>query len=118
MHDNAHPFAPIDSDLSRLWILSAKCQRHAAAIYGGFGGLNGGSNAGAANTSITTMAGLTPLLFESSFDAQFLRPMAVVMVFGLAFGTILILLLVPGLLLSIENNRLRLSRLFSRKAVA
>lgn len=56
-------------------------------------------------TSITTIAGLTPLLFESSFDAQFLIPMAVVIVFGLLFGTVLILLLVPGLLLSIENGK-------------
>lgn len=56
-------------------------------------------------TTITTIAGLTPLLFESSYDAQFLIPMAVVLVFGLAFGTVLILLLVPGLLLAIEQNR-------------
>ena len=54
-------------------------------------------------TSITTVAGLTPLLFERSFDAQFLIPMAATIVFGLLFGTLLILLLVPGLLLTIEQ---------------
>ncbi|WP_428244009.1 efflux RND transporter permease subunit [Gynuella sp.] len=54
-------------------------------------------------TSITTVAGLTPLLFETSFDAQFLIPMAVTIVFGLLFGTVLILLLVPGMLVTIEQ---------------
>ncbi|MEJ2065507.1 MAG: efflux RND transporter permease subunit, partial [Reinekea sp.] len=56
-------------------------------------------------TSITTVAGLTPLLFETSFDAQFLIPMAATIVFGLLFGTILILLLVPGMLLTIEQMK-------------
>ncbi len=59
-------------------------------------------------TSITTIAGLTPLLFEDSFDAQFLIPMAAVIVFGLAFGTLLILFLVPGVLLTIEEISHRL----------
>ena len=59
-------------------------------------------------TTITTIAGLTPLLFETSFDAQFLIPMAAVIVFGLMFGTVLILLLVPGLLLTIEQIREKL----------
>lgn len=66
-------------------------------------------------TTITTIAGLTPLLFESSFDAQFLIPMAAVIVFGLAFGTVLILLLVPGVLLSIENARVWLESAFSKR---
>ena len=35
-------------------------------------------------TSVTTIAGLTPMLFETSFQAQFLIPLAVTMVFGLA----------------------------------
>ncbi|WP_456374477.1 efflux RND transporter permease subunit [Thiolapillus sp.] len=49
-------------------------------------------------TSITTIAGLTPLLFETSLQAQFLIPMAVSISFGLAFATFLVLLLVPSLL--------------------
>ena len=49
-------------------------------------------------TSLTTIGGLTPLLFETSIQAQFLIPMAVSIAFGLAFATLLVLLLVPALL--------------------
>lgn len=52
-------------------------------------------------TSITTMAGLSPLLFETSIDAALLKPIAVGLVFGLGFGTLLILLMVPVLLYKI-----------------
>ena len=46
-------------------------------------------------TSLTTIGGLTPLMFETSIQAQFLLPMAITIVFGLAVGTLLVLLLVP-----------------------
>ncbi|MCF6354708.1 MAG: efflux RND transporter permease subunit [Candidatus Polarisedimenticolaceae bacterium] len=46
-------------------------------------------------TSLTTIGGLTPLMFETSIQAQFLLPMAITIVFGLAAGTLLVLLLVP-----------------------
>ena len=49
-------------------------------------------------TSLTTIGGLTPLMFETSVQAQFLIPMAVSIAFGLAFATFLVLLLVPALL--------------------
>lgn len=49
-------------------------------------------------TSLTTIGGLTPLLFETSRQAQFLIPMAITLVFGLAAATILVLILVPSLL--------------------
>ncbi|MCG6863025.1 MAG: efflux RND transporter permease subunit [Chromatiaceae bacterium] len=49
-------------------------------------------------TSLTTIAGLTPLLFETSFQAQFLIPMATSIAFGLAFATVLVLLVIPSLL--------------------
>lgn len=54
-------------------------------------------------TSITTIAGLTPILLDSSIDADFLRPLAAGIVFGLMFSTLLILLLVPTLLLWLER---------------
>ena len=54
-------------------------------------------------TSLTTMGGLTPLLFETSLQAQFLIPMAVSLVFGLAFATVLVLVLVPAML-SLEQD--------------
>ncbi len=47
-------------------------------------------------TSITTVAGLLPLLLETSFQAQILVPMAVSLAFGLMLGTFLILLLIPS----------------------
>jgi multidrug efflux pump subunit AcrB len=46
-------------------------------------------------TSITTIGGLLPLLFETSFQAQFLIPMATALAFGLATTTLLVLVLVP-----------------------
>ena len=49
-------------------------------------------------TSLTTIGGLTPLMFETSLQAQFLIPMAVSISFGLGVATFLVLLLVPALL--------------------
>ena len=46
-------------------------------------------------TSMTTIAGLLPLLTEKSFQAQLLIPMAASLAFGLMLATILVLLLVP-----------------------
>ncbi len=48
-------------------------------------------------TSLTTIGGLLPLLFETSRQAQFLIPMAVTLVFGLGAATILVLVLIPAL---------------------
>jgi multidrug efflux pump subunit AcrB len=48
-------------------------------------------------TTLTTVAGLTPLMFETSFQAKFLIPMAVTLTFGLVFATTLTLLIVPAL---------------------
>ena len=48
-------------------------------------------------TSATTMAGLVPLLFERSLQAQVLIPLAISIVFGLMASTILVLLVVPAL---------------------
>ena len=48
-------------------------------------------------TSITTIAGLLPLLFERSMQAQFLIPMAISICFGLVFATVLILVVIPAM---------------------
>jgi multidrug efflux pump subunit AcrB len=48
-------------------------------------------------TSVTTVAGLFPLLLETSFQAQFLIPMAVSISFGLIAATGLTLVFVPAL---------------------
>lgn len=70
-------------------IVEASCQRLRAVLL----------------TSLTTIAGLTPLLFETSLQAQFLIPMAVSLSFGLLFGTLLILVVVPCLL--VVHQRMR-----------
>ncbi|SFG72663.1 efflux RND transporter permease subunit [Neptunomonas qingdaonensis] len=59
-------------------------------------------------TSLTTIAGLTPILFETSLQAQFLIPMATSIVFGLAYGTLLILLFIPATLTILEHTKARL----------
>ena len=46
-------------------------------------------------TSVTTIGGLFPLMTETSFQAQFLVPMATSLVFGLAATTLIVLVLVP-----------------------
>lgn len=49
-------------------------------------------------TSLTTIGGLAPLLFEKSLQAQFLIPMAITLVFGLGVATLFVLFLIPSLL--------------------
>ena len=61
-------------------------------------------------TSLTTIAGLTPLLFETSLQAQFLIPMATAIAFGLMFSTLLILLVIPAMLSIYEGIHGRVSR--------
>lgn len=63
-------------------IVEASCQRLRAVVL----------------TSFTTIAGLIPLLFERSVQAQFLVPMAVSIVFGLGVATVLVLVVIPALL--------------------
>ena len=46
-------------------------------------------------TSITTFAGLLPIIFETSIEAQFLIPMAVSLGFGILFATVITLFLIP-----------------------
>lgn len=54
-------------------------------------------------TSVTTIAGLLPLLLETSFQAKFLIPMAVSISFGLMAATVLTLLFVPALYMVIRD---------------
>ncbi len=69
-------------------------------------------------TSLTTVAGLAPLLLEKSRQAQFLKPMAISISFGIAYATILTLLALP-LLLSISNDfKTSLKWLYSGKKIS
>lgn len=49
-------------------------------------------------TTATTVLGLAPLLFERSADAQFLKPTVITLVYGLGFGMVIVLLMVPAIL--------------------
>jgi len=73
-------------------IIEAACQRLRAVLL----------------TSLTTIGGLAPLLFETSLQAQFLIPMAATICFGLMFSTVL--LVIPVLLSLHEGLALRLGR--------
>jgi multidrug efflux pump subunit AcrB len=46
-------------------------------------------------TSLTTFAGLTPLLLDSSTQSEFLKPMAISLGFGILFATVITLIIVP-----------------------
>lgn len=54
-------------------------------------------------TSLTTIAGLAPLIFETSRQAQFLIPMAISIAYGIAVATVLTLVVLP-ILLSFSNG--------------
>lgn len=54
-------------------------------------------------TSLTTIAGLTPLLFETSLQAQVLIPLVVSIIFGIAVSTVLVLYVVPALYSILED---------------
>ena len=51
-------------------------------------------------TTLTTVLGLAPLLYETSQQAQFLKPTVITLVYGLGFGMVLVLIMVPALLAS------------------
>ncbi len=57
-------------------------------------------------TSLTTILGLAPLMTETSFQARYLIPMAISISFGLAFATLLTLIVVPALYLILEDLKL------------
>jgi len=48
-------------------------------------------------TSVTTFIGITPILFETSSQAEFLKPMVVALAFGVLFDFFLTLMLVPAM---------------------
>ena len=61
-------------------------------------------------TTITTVGGLTPLAFFSSGQAKFLSPMAISVVWGLSFATLLTLILVPCLYAMLDDLKVLVRR--------
>jgi len=65
-------------------------------------------------TSLTTFFGLMPLLADTSTQAQFLKPMAISLGFGILFATLITLIVVPVNYIIYENIRNALSKLGKR----
>lgn len=68
-------------------------------------------------TSLTTVAGLAPLILETSRQAQFLIPMAISIAYGIAIATILTLLFLPILLSSSNSLKVGVKWLITGKKV-
>ena len=62
-------------------------------------------------TTLSTVMGLTPLIMETDLQARFLVPMAISLAAGVAFATVLTLLLVPSLLVILNDLRCLVHRL-------
>ena len=69
-------------------------------------------------TSITTFAGLTPLLLERSMGSAFLKPMATSLGFGVIFATLVSLFLLPSGYLILEDLKRLLGRVRRRPGEA
>jgi multidrug efflux pump subunit AcrB len=68
-------------------------------------------------TSLTTIAGLAPLLLEKSRQAQFLKPMAISISYGIGIATILTLIMLPLMLSVVNNAKTRLKWLWSGQVI-
>jgi multidrug efflux pump subunit AcrB len=64
-------------------------------------------------TSITTFAGLLPILFDRSLQAQFLIPMAASLAFGILFATVITLYLIPSAYLVAEDIKVQIGRFWN-----
>jgi multidrug efflux pump subunit AcrB len=62
-------------------------------------------------TTITTVGGLAPLLFEQSRQAAFLKPTVITLVYGLGFGIVVVLMITPTMIAIQEDIRLRIASL-------
>jgi multidrug efflux pump subunit AcrB len=68
-------------------------------------------------TTVTTVAGLMPLILENSPDARFIVPMAIALAYGILFGTIFILLILPLLIVIVNNFKVWYKGLFSSEII-
>jgi multidrug efflux pump subunit AcrB len=68
-------------------------------------------------TSLTTVAGLAPLIFEKSRQAQFLIPMAISIAYGIAIATVLTLIMLPMMLAVSNSIKVKIKWLITNKAI-
>ncbi|MDA9967704.1 efflux RND transporter permease subunit, partial [Salibacteraceae bacterium] len=66
-------------------------------------------------TSVTTVAGLGPLIFETSFQAQFLIPMAISVAYGMMIATFITLIALPVFLVMLNRIKVGLNWLWTGK---
>ncbi len=66
-------------------------------------------------TTLTTVAGLTPLIFETSRQAQFLIPMAISVAYGIMLATVLTLIMLPLMLSSSNTIKVHMQWLWTTK---
>ncbi len=69
-------------------------------------------------TTLTTTLGLFPIIMETSFQAQFLIPMAISLAYGVLIGTGFILLFFPVLLLTVNDLKVMFYKFWSGKVIA
>ena len=75
-------------DATAAWAMELACEKRIRPVF---------------ITTLTTIAGLLPILFSGSEQAMFLKPLAVSIVFGLLFGSLLILVLIPSLVVRMDR---------------
>lgn len=68
-------------------------------------------------TSITTSIGLFPIILEKSVQAQFLIPMAISLAYGVAIGTVFILIFFPVVIMILNDIKLLIHRLWTGEKV-
>ncbi len=66
-------------------------------------------------TTVTTTGGLMPLILENTPDARMLIPMAIALAYGILFGTVFILLILPILIVVNNKNMVFIKNLFSKE---
>ena len=67
-------------------------------------------------TTVTTLAGLSPRMLEQSFQARFLIPMAISLVFGLMSSSVLTLLVLPAVMVVLDDFVRFFRRLWTGRA--
>jgi len=68
-------------------------------------------------TTMTTYVGIMPIIFSTSPDARFLIPMSIALAYGILFGTLFILMILPALIMVFSKIRVAMARLKGKKDV-
>ena len=66
-------------------------------------------------TTLTTVLGLYPIVLETSFQAQFLKPMAITLAYGVMIGTFFILMFLPALILVLNELKVYKQWFFTKE---